>query len=498
MEGSKQSLLERIRSHTIKSTSAYGDVFIFVLFILVFTVARFIGILVHEVGHGLVAIALGGDFFAMYASPGTGLSYVYTENLSWNQRIFVDLGGVMSQAILGVILFIVYLRFRGFLTRIFTLQLLVVLLVYPFLYLGLSVFYSGDGFLIVEEIKTYTQFDSSIVLVVASLSLASIAGYFITRRVFAFINEYFPLFTKQDKFLTLFLFFSIPLVVGFIGAIAAISIIPLKDIQFFIAFLITANILFFFASYLVLRKVGVEKGAPKVKKIKWISAKESVTILASFTIVTVIWLAAFGPTPSTAYGVVLKEPPIGSEKNFADVTVLNIDIELSPDEAEVSLKLRGAMMQSSPLERTMWHSFDDRAHWPYYESISQFILTMMFKATDWNIVSESIGPAVYGYDTTFQHARLIKLRTTSVDDIFVNISGTHRLTMYDPWLNERTRATYNHISYLNISWSQEFSLEDYYTEPAWAPSSDLSTYLEWTIENREVAPSIYTIEFTRI
>jgi len=465
---------------------------------LVFTVARFIGILVHEVGHGLVTIALGGDFYALYASPGTGLSYVFTANLSWNQRVLVDLGGVMAQAILGIILFIVYPRFKGFLTRIFSLQLLVVLLVFPFLYLGLSVFYAGDGSLIVKEIIHFTQFDPSTIIVVVSIFLGCLAGYFITKRVFNFIDEYFPLFTRRDRFFMLFMFFSIPLVIGFIGALAAISIIPLEDIQFLIAFLITANILFFFTSYLILRKVGVEKNAPKVKKIKAISGKESVIILTSFAIVTVIWLAAFGPTPSTAHGMMLKEPPIGAEKNFADMTVLNIHIEISPDEVEVSLMMRGVKAQYSPLERTMWHSFDDRVYWPYYESTSQFILTKMFIiTTDWNIVSESIGSEIYGYGTTFQHARMIKHRTTGVDDLFKDNNGTYELTMRDPWLNQPT-GTSNHISILNISWSQEFLLEDYYTDPMRAPRSDLSTYMEWKNEDRDDAPSTYTMEFTRI
>lgn len=499
MKGLKLSSLKRIFSYTIKSTSAWGDSLIFILFILVFAVARFLGILVHELGHGLLALALGGDFYALYASPGTGLAYIYLEDLSWGERVFVDAGGVMFQLIIGVLLFISYPKFKSFLARIFSLQLLVVLIIYPLLYLGLSVFYGGDGAAMVGEIKRNAGLDASLPLTALSLFFASFVAYFILRRILAFLEDYFTLFTEKEAFHTLFLFFSLPLIIGFIGAILAISAIPLAYIQFLIAFLMVAHLIFYFEAYFITKKRKSMK--EEKRKIRAISGKESNTVILSFAIMAVLWLASFGPTPSTAHGLILKEPPIEAEKYFADNAdrmALNANVKISPDELEVEIIARGVMSQPSPLEYRMWRSYDDRAHWSYYENVSKYILLRMLKITDWHITSKTFGTEVYGYGTTYRYPRVLKFSTTSFEEAFVNSSGTYTLTLYDPWLVEKIKPTNNYLARLNISWSAEFQLTNYSSEPHRGARSDLLTFLEWKNENRDVAPIIYSAEFIRV
>jgi hypothetical protein len=472
-----------------------GDRIIFVIFILVFVVARFLGILLHEFGHGLVSLMIGGDFFALYASPGTGLSYVYLEDLSVEQWIFVHIGGLVFQVVAGAFLFMLYPRLKGFLSRIFTLQLLLVLLVYSFLYFGISTAYAGDGASLVFEIERSTGFDATIPIAVINLAIASLIGYFLTKRVLAFLEDYFSLVTKTEAFYTLFFFFSLPLSIGFLGAILAIGIIPFASIQFLIAFLVVANLLFFITSLVITRKR--DETDNNRMALGSIAGKESNSVLLSFSIVILLWIACFGPTPSTAHGIILKEPPLAAEKILSDRLALNIKVEIGIDSMEVDVIQRGVMANPSPLENTMWHTFDDRADWPYNENTSIFIVSRLFKSTEWNLVSERIGSEVFGFEEEYENPRIVRLVTTQTDTIFKNSSGKYTLTLFDPWLTGPIRQTENYLHLLNITWDSKYHLVNHSSQPQRAPMSDLSTFLEWKNFERDAAPMFYTLEFVR-
>jgi hypothetical protein len=489
----KVSLIKRLRLHPIKSTSAWGDVLIFALFLLAFGVARFIGILVHELGHGLSADALGGDFFALYVSPGTGFSYVYTEPLDWGGRAFVDISGVLFQMVLGMLLFILYPRFKGFFSRIITLQLFAVLLIYPLLYLGLGTIYGGDGASIVREVEVGVGVDIAIPLLMFCLLFAAFFMYFVSVRVLDFIREYFHLATERDRFKTLFLFFSLPLFIGLLGAILAISLISLASVQFLIVFLIVANLMLYVEISFLTRKAVPEEG--EIKRMRSISRRESYTVFASFAIIAAVWFASFGPTPSTAHGILLKEPPIGFESHFREKIALNVDVFVKPDEFEVEVRLRGLVSQSSPLEDQIWKTYDGRAHMPFNENVSRFVVSRMFDISEWTIESTSLGPEVYGFGTTYGNSRVVRLSTNSTEQVFTNSSGSYTLNLYDPWLNEPVRPTENYLHMLNVTWSDDFNLSTYSSNPMKVPRSDLATYLEWKNIERGMAPRAYTIEF---
>ena len=54
-------------------TSWEGKLTLLALLMMLYVVALFISIAIHEVlGHGLFAVLLGGNFYAVYLSPGSG------------------------------------------------------------------------------------------------------------------------------------------------------------------------------------------------------------------------------------------------------------------------------------------------------------------------------------------------------------------------------------------------------------------------------------------
>jgi hypothetical protein len=488
------SLLNSMNSYTLKSTSAFGDEIIFVLFIFAFTIARFFGIVIHEVGHGLMTIALGGDFFAFYASPGTGISYLYVEHLSEGYLILVGIGGVIAQVIVGMIIFIAYKARRGFMSRLFSLQLLLVLLVYPFLYLGLSVFFGGDGTLIVSEIQRITGFDASIVLPASCFMVMAFFAHIISIRVMAFLKDYFTLITRKDVFYKFFMFFSIPLLMGLIGAVLAISIIPISFLQFFIAFLLVANLMFMVEAVYFARK-GLPEERTKMAT-RAIPGRESNTVISGFIVAVLVWAIVFGPTPSTAHGIMLKEPPIGAEKYFEDRVALNIDVRLSPETVEVDIISRGVLEKYSPLEGAMWHTYDSRTHWPSQENRSLITASSAFDAKGWQIKSRKIGSRVYGFDRYYEYPRVVGLEI-DFDSVLRNSSGTYKLTIYDPWLNEPTGPTDNYLHKLNITWSSGIRLLNHTSEPLKTPMTDLTTFVEWENNSMRVAPARYVLEFSK-
>jgi hypothetical protein len=488
------SFFSYLSSYTLKSTSAFGDEILFVLFIFAFTVARFFGIVIHEVGHGLMAIALGGDFFAFYASPGTGISYLYTESLSEANLILVSLGGIMAQVAVGTIILIAYKTRKNFMARLFSLQLLLVLLVYPFLYLGLSVFFGGDGAQIVIEIQRVAGFDASTILAASSFLVMAFFAHLVSLRVMAFLKDYFTLVTRKEAFYKFFLFFTLPLWMGLIGAALATSIIPLAFIQFFIAFLLVANLLFIVeAAYISWKYVPGERTRRITRAIPgW----ESNSVISSFVVAVLVWAIVFGPTPSTAHGIMLKDPPLGAEKYFEDRVALNIDVRLTAETVEVDIVSRGLQEEFSRLEEAMWHTYDSRTHWPSQENRSLIVASSAFDATGWNIRSREIGSTVYGFDQYYEYPRIVGL-ATDFDTVLKNSSGTYILTIYDPWINEPSGPTDNYLHKLNISWSSGIRLLNHTSVPLNTPMSDLTTYVEWRNNEMRVAPARYVLEFSK-
>jgi hypothetical protein len=489
------SYIASLNSYTLKSTSAFGEEIIFVLFIFAFVVARFFGILIHELGHGLMAIALGGDFFAFYASPGTGISYIYTENISDGSLILVGIGGVLAQVIVGMIIFYFYKANRGFAARLFSLQLLLVLLVYPFLYLGLSVFLGGDGTLVVAEIQRMTGFDASIVLAAFSIILMVFFAHLVSIRIMSFLKDHFSMITRKETFFKFFLFISLPLLAGFAGAIVALGIIPIASLEFFIAFLLIAHLQFVVEAAYLTRKRRHRQEVKKKSRV--ISGLESNIVVSSFVVIIVIWAAIFGPTPSTANGIILKEPPLEAEKYFEDRVALNIDVRLGHDRVEVDVISRGVQEEYSQLEKTMWHTYDDRTHWPSQENRSLIAASSALETSKWEIVSREIGTVVYGFDGYHEYPRVVRL-VADLDDVLKNSNGMYTLTVYDPWLNEPIGPTENFLHKLNITWNSEFVLLNHTSEPLKAARSDLTTYIEWKNQDMKIAPDTYVLEFSRI
>ncbi len=110
------------------------------LVIMFYTIALFFSVTLHEIlGHGLASALVGGDFYAVYVSPGSGYASIYfPESVSMSARAFVYMAGISVEIIGGlIVLFLIFPRLSGFLSGLFALVLSVVMLVHPSIYLFL-------------------------------------------------------------------------------------------------------------------------------------------------------------------------------------------------------------------------------------------------------------------------------------------------------------------------------------------------------------------------
>ena len=125
-----------------------GQLTLVALIMMLYVMAIFVGVAIHEVlGHGLATIAFGGDFYALYLSPGSGyISFHLPDSVSAHEAAFIYMAGITVQIAVGLaIMLLVFPKIKNLLAGLFTLMLSVALLVHPSLYLFLGYFYqNGD------------------------------------------------------------------------------------------------------------------------------------------------------------------------------------------------------------------------------------------------------------------------------------------------------------------------------------------------------------------
>ncbi len=138
----------RFRASDVPLHTREGKLSFVAVIIMLYTMALFISVGLHEIfGHGLAAVLVGGDFYAVFVTPGSGYASIYLPTTISNvSRAFVYLAGILVEICVGlVVLYLVLPRLKGFLSSLFALVLGGVMLVHPSIYLFLGSFYDkGD------------------------------------------------------------------------------------------------------------------------------------------------------------------------------------------------------------------------------------------------------------------------------------------------------------------------------------------------------------------
>ena len=432
--------------------------------LLGFVVARFLGVALHEiVGHGLFAILVGGSFYGVYISPGSGFALVFVPvSAPVAADALVSLAGILVEVLVGVAVLRFYPRVRTFLGRLFVLLLLEVLLVYTLVYLALGALgaTAGDSAQAVASLRAPHLLASFLVV---GIAWATAFAYVISLEVMRLTA---PAAGMRRQFLFLGLFWFTPMIVGVLPGLALATS---SLLLYFGLFVLVGGGVFAGAAYLA-SKAG--PGGPVEERPEGSLAPVAI----AFVLILPVWVGAFGLTDRSAHGILLYEPPVEAERTWADVQALNVRANLTTSlDVLLEFRFKGVPQLDSPLERQAFASYEDRADFAYWTEVARTLAAGMLNATAWNATSAAIdgagtawiggqlvpNPRVIGLEaaTPAQKAMLTTIATNG-SRTFVS------LFLLEPFRYGRIPCDVCYVDEVNLTWPsgyggpEPFRLED--------------------------------------
>ena len=353
----------------------------FALVVLVgFVVAKFVSVAVHEVlGHGLFTELLGGTFYGVYVSPGSGFSLIFLPATTpAATKALVDLAGILVDLVLGLTVWAAYLRAHTFLGRLFGLLFVQVLVVYSLLYLALGAVEgtAGDSALAVAVLGA-PHLTAAFLLV--GLLWAVGSGYVISADLVRLAAPAMPL-RRQIVYPALFWF--APVAVGVLPGLASASG---SLLLYFVLFLGVGGATFAVATVLAAR-LGPPARPPVARP-----EGRLVPLVVAFVVVLPLWVGAFGLTDGVAHGLLLQEPPLQAERSLSSSQAINVRVELTGDR-NVTLTFRMKALKPpnvSPLEDQVFASFEHRADFAYWEGAARYLSVGLMNVSSWTVASRS-------------------------------------------------------------------------------------------------------------
>lgn len=473
-----------------------GEIIFVVMTILYFTVARFLAVLVHEVlGHGLVSELIGGEFYAVYISPGPGFTSAFIPDATPAAlHVTYLMAGLIAEWTLGIlILVLVYPRLRSFYHRLFTLLLLEVLLIHSFTYMALGSFLGqgGDtqqavGFLPGLDVFWEIRF------MITGIFFIVIFALLVSKMALELLQEHFVLRSRRSALRLLLLFWLPHLTVGLIAGLLGMGLISDDLLNYLLFFTLITALALVLASFLASRRLRPNLNGTGIER------RGLIATLIAFLLVISVWFLAFGATPSTAHGILLRDPPAEAESGYTEYYAVNVHVMISKDlnvTVEVRLKAFGDV--SSPLEQAIWESFQDRPDWDAYHLFGLFVAknTLNTSSVSW-VNNDSVGVTVHGMGDVWQGGKMVTFEHTGPNtSLFGEKNGNWTLFIYDPWKSE-TEPGGQYLDALNISWEEPIKRERIPQGGGLDPVAEGSTYVTWIFSSYEEAHIVYELWFS--
>lgn len=472
-----------------------GETLFVLLTILYFVVARFLAVLSHEVlGHGLASELIGGQFYAVYVSPSFGFTAAHIPDATAPAlQVLYLMAGIITEVVMGlVILLLIYPRLKSFFHRLFALLLLEALLIHSMMYMVLGSFIdeSGDSIKAVQFLPGVDHFWTAR-FVATGLLLTIAFAYMISSKALDLLREHFALRTRRSAFRILLLFWLPHLAVGLLAGLILYNLVPDIVLSYLFVFISVTFLIFLFASFYVSRE---RLPSPNVTTVGW---KGVFATLIAFLIVLSVWLLAFGAAPSTAHGVLVREPPSEVEIYYTESFAVNLHIIIDEDfNITVEVRMKAFGDTSSPLNEAIWRTFDERPYWNTYLSLGTFVAKEALNYTGWSEVNHSIGAEVHGCGEVWSNGKMMTLRFTNANvSLFQERNGFRVLRVYDAWKEEYPPGD-QYLDAINITWDASITLEDYPMGGGLDPVAVESTYVSWVFSSYEEAHIVYELTFS--
>ena len=472
-----------------------GEILFVLLTILYSVVARFLAVLSHEVlGHGLVSELIGGQFYAVYVSPGLGFTAAHIPDATVPElHVLYLMAGIITEVIIGlVILLVIYPRLKSFFHRLFALLLLEALLIHSMMYMALGSFTGerGDSMQVIQFLPGLDNF-WAVRFVATGLLLTIGFAYVISNKALELLREHFVLRTRRSAFRILLLFWLPHLAVGLLAGFIAYDLVPDILLSYLLLFISVAVLIFLFASFYVSRE---RLPNPEVTTVSW---KGVLAALVAFLIILSVWFLAFGAVPSTAHGILIGEPPPEEEIYYTESYAVNLHIIIDQNfniTTEVRMKAFGDIV--SPLDEAIWRTFDERPYWNTYHALGAFAANKALNYTGWTRVNSSVGAHVHGCGDVWPDGKMVTLRFTNPNVLILQErNGFMVLRVYDAWKDEYEPGD-EYLDAINITWDASITLEDYPMGGGLDPVAVESTYITWVFSSYEEAHVVYELTFS--
>jgi len=483
--------------------SKEGQLTFIALIMMLYVIAIFLAVTIHEVlGHGVTTIIFGGEFYAVYLSPGSGfISFYLPDSVTNTQVAIIYMAGITVQIIIGLaVLLLVFPKIKNFMLGLFTLMFSVAMLVHPSIYLFLGYFYqNGD--------TKYAVFRLGIqpdIFLVSGLIMTGVFTLLISIAALNFIGKFIDVGDEKIRNQILFMFWLPPILLSGVSAILSAFFIPADDISYTLTN--AAVVLLFLGMSIHLVPIFVE---PEKTRNYRVSMKNILSVMFVFVIILGVWVGAFGVSQDSAHGILLHDPPMEVEQYYSDYSIGNAEIYVYHNgTAKVSIILRNQIHNASPLEEQIYHTYDYRPDWDYYVQRSKNIVIAMFD------LQRGVGENLT-FNTSYGTVRALgveddlgRVCTTYIDfyDTGTRQDLPHEgigegmiLSFIDPWQNRNPQG---YLDEVRISCGDDLRIDGAYGENDYSDTipynrgSEYNNSVGWKNINLRDSPATYTVIFT--
>jgi hypothetical protein len=375
----------------------------------------FMETLTHElIGHGLVGVLLGYDFYALYVSPlGTSETYVNLTNApAWKEGL-VSAGGIVSGILLGLIL-LSFLR----IIKKFTPKLLLFFwaeesLIGNSTYLAsssLASFLTGEPNGDPYWISYYYHIPLAL-LASVGIALTLIFYYFLFKNLALLLIDIVDYVDRNDMFSS-------------VAAIWILGLLPLRLASAALEGEVSTKAIMFLSTAAAILLTGKLAS----QRLKWdkpatprpLEFRQVLAISLAATLAVEIWLGAFGPTVDTAHGLIIREFPY----------YVNVRITLYENlTADVQLAFRPGPFKNA------WPGLRDKSPtWDQYLNESIGFMRTMFGTNGSQLIDHFTDNESFWYSGAWHlgGARVIHMRVPMLQ-AKSTAYGELYLVLNDPW-----------------------------------------------------------------
>jgi hypothetical protein len=453
-----------------------------------YVVLKYAAVLVHEIlGHGASALAFGGSFFAVYATPVSGYASLHLPGLEGWMLAVVLLAGIVVTGVLGLAALALARRANG----VFKIALLLfaeIATMSSSLYLaygGLRA--DGDPYAAMSYLGLAhnTLAPLGVILALGSGLLVSLE------------------FSKADPFreprpLPRMIGLWLP---GIVMGIAGLSAYVLDTENLYAGLYGGTYLAAAFGGSVAVARWGEPSAPPAPVRLG--TARQFAAVMTCLAVALYAWAAVFGATAAEARGIIIAEPPIEVESSYYDSFVGNARLVVHPNgSALLEFSMFPLNTNGTLLDKKILDTYADRPYLPDWESKGRRYTSWMLNLTANEMVNVTMSAELAGeveaMNTTFANARTctawVRLpgangsaNATSAQ----NSTGAFNVTVIDPWASGG-----GYLDKLTVEWAGGMSLASYAQSGGALPDITGSS-VTWTNSVASEAPVMVVLNFTR-